>query len=77
MKIRKFKNTEFNLFLAGFWWLVRATYVVDGRLFGHFFGRWWGAVRIHINHVQLPYTVINMWGINVGGGINMCNVHGN
>ena len=26
-----------------------------------FFGRWWGAVRIHVSHVQLPYTVINMW----------------
>ena len=25
-----------------YWWLVRATYVVDGRFFGHFFGRWWG-----------------------------------
>ena len=22
-----------------------------------FFGRWWGAVRIHVRHVQLPYTV--------------------
>ena len=22
-----------------------------------FFGRWWGAVRIHVSHVQLPYTV--------------------
>ena len=26
-----------------------------------FFGRWWGAVRIHVSHVQLPYTVINVW----------------
>ena len=43
-----------------------------------FFGRWWGAVRIHVNHVQLPYTVINVWGINVcGGGINVCNIRGN
>ena len=24
-------------FLVTFWWLVRATYVVDGRFFGHFF----------------------------------------
>ena len=31
----------------------RATYVVDGRFFGHFFGRWRGAVRIHVSHVQL------------------------
>ena len=22
-----------------------------------FFGRWWGAVRIHVSHVQLPYMV--------------------
>ena len=26
-----------------------------------FFGRWWGAVRIHMSHVQLPYMVINVW----------------
>ena len=57
-------------FLVTFWWLVRATYVVDGRFFGHFFGgsselpmwltgcflvtffgRWRGAVRIHVSHV--------------------------
>ena len=22
-----------------------------------FFGRWWGAVHIHVSHVQLPYMV--------------------
>ena len=33
-----------------------------------FFGRWWGAVHIHISDVQLPYTVINMWGINMWWG---------
>ena len=26
-----------------------------------FFGRWWGAVRIHVSHIQLPYTVIYVW----------------
>ena len=32
----------------------RATYVVDGRFFSHFFfGRWRGAARIHVSHVQL------------------------
>ena len=48
----------------------RATYVVDGRFFGHFFWKVEGTVRIHVNscvaHVWLPYTVINVWG---GGGI--------
>ena len=48
----------------------RATYVVDGRFFGHFFWKVEGTVRIHVNsrvaHVWLPYTVINVWG---GGAI--------
>ena len=47
----------------------RATYVVDGRFFGHFFWKVEGTVRIHVNsrvaHVWLPYTVINVQG---GGG---------
>ena len=42
----------------------RATYVVDGRFFGHFFWKVEGTVRIHVNscvaHVWLPYTVINV-----------------
>ena len=33
-----------------------------------FLGRWMGAVRIHVSHVQLPYTVINVHGnMQVGG----------
>ena len=47
----------------------RATYLVDGRFFGHFFWKVEGTVRIHVNsrvaHVWLLYTVINVWG----GGI--------
>ena len=31
-----------------------------------FFGRWWGAVRIHVSHVQLQYTV----------HCTRCTVHG-
>ena len=46
----------------------RATYVVDGRFFGHFFWKVEGTVPIHVNsrvaHVWLPYTVINMLGGN-------------
>ena len=38
----------------------RATYVVDGLFFGHFFWMVEGTVRIHVSHVQLLYTVINM-----------------
>ena len=42
----------------------RATYVVDGRFFGHFFWKVVGTVRTHVNsrvaHVWLPYTVINV-----------------
>ena len=44
----------------------RATYVVDGRFFGHFFWKVGRAVCIHVSHVQLMYTVINMQG--AGGG---------
>ena len=44
----------------------RATYVVDGRFFGHFFWKVEGTVHTHVNsrvaHVWLPYTVINMSG---------------
>ena len=44
----------------------RATYVVDGRFFGHFFWKVEGTVHIHVNscvaQVWLLYTVINMWG---------------
>ena len=48
----------------------RATYVVDRRFFGQFFLKVEGTVCIHMSHVQLLYTVINMH-INmqgVGGG---------
>ena len=51
------------------WWLVRATYVVDGRFFCHYFWKVEGTVRIHVNshvaHVWLPYMVIN---VQDGGG---------
>ena len=47
----------------------RATYVVDGRLFAHYFWKVEGTVRTHVNsrvaHMWLPYTVIN---IQDGGG---------
>ena len=49
----------------------RATYVVDGRFFGHYFWKVEGTVRIHVNsrvaHVWLPCTVINVQD-GVGGG---------
>ena len=49
----------------------RATYVVDGQFFGHFFGKVVGAVRIHMSHMQLPYMVINVHGnMQGGGGLN-------
>ena len=42
----------------------RATYVVEGRFFGHFFWKVEGTVRIHVNshvaHVWLLYMVINV-----------------
>ena len=43
-----------------------------------FFGRWWGAMCIHVSHVQLLYTVIDMWRINVWRGHScVANVHSN
>ena len=33
-----------------------------------FFGSWWGAVRTHVSHVQLLYTVINVHCNMQGGG---------
>ena len=42
----------------------RATYVVDGRFFAHFFWKVEGTVRTHVisqvAHMWLPYTVINV-----------------
>ena len=42
----------------------RATYVVDGRFFGHFVWEVEETVRTHVNsrvaHLWLPYTVINV-----------------
>ena len=49
----------------------RATYVVDGRFFGHFFWKVVGTVRIQVSHVQLPHTVINVRSNMQGGrGLN-------
>ena len=44
-----------------YWWLVRATYVVDGWFFCHFFWKVVGSVRIHVSHIQLPYTCSHVW----------------
>ena len=56
-----FQSTTFVLLVAR-----RATYVVDGRFFGHFFWKVAGTVCIHVNsrvaHVWLPYTIINVQG---------------
>ena len=56
--------------LTHFWWLVKPTYVFDGRFFAHYFWKVEGTVRINVNshvaHVWLLYTVINMQD---GGGI--------
>ena len=42
---------EFPLNVWANWWLVRATYVVDGLFFGHFFWKVRRAVRIHGSNV--------------------------
>ena len=41
---------SFSIF--NFWWLVRATYVVDGLFLGDCFWKVVGTVRIHVSHVQ-------------------------
>ena len=43
-----------------YWWLVELPmWLTDGFLVT-FFGRWRGAVRIHVSHVQLTYMVTNV-----------------
>ena len=49
-----------NIILLYIWWLVRATYVVDGRFFAHFFWKVEGSSAhtresraAHVCHVQL------------------------
>ena len=54
--------------ICDYWWLIRATYVVDGRFFCHFFWKVVGTVRTHISHIQQLYTVINVHGNMQGGG---------
>ena len=61
-----FSFVDFHIEFSCFLFLVarRATYVVDGRFFGHFFWKVEGTERTHVNsrvaHVWLPYTVINV-----------------
>ena len=52
----------------------RATYVVDGRFFGHFFWKVEGTVHTHVSHVQLPYMVINVHSNMQGGGGTELNI---
>ena len=40
--------------------------MVDRQFSGHFFWKVEGTVCIHVSHVQLPYTVINMQDGNGG-----------
>ena len=42
--------------------------MVDGQFFGHFFRKVKGTMRIHVSHVHLPYTEINVHGNMQGGG---------
>ena len=64
-------NNIVGYFINSMFLLVarRATYVVDGRFFAHYFWKVEGTVRIHVNsrvaHVWLLYTVINLQD---GGG---------
>ena len=52
----------------------RATYVVDGRFFCHFFWKVEGTVRTHVNsrvaRMWLQFTVINVQ--DVGGDSELC-----
>ena len=50
--------------------------MVDGLFLGDFFWKVVGTVCIHVSHIQLPYTVINMWRINMWvEGAFMCSYH--
>ena len=68
---RKLQGVNYNdllglIYTPRFLVARRATYVVDGRFFAHYFWKVEGTVRIHVNsrvaHMWLPYTVINMLG---------------
>ena len=67
--IISYHQVSFNIFTSHLLVARRATYVVDGRFFGHFFWKVEWTVRTHVNsrvaHMWLPYTVINVQG---GGG---------
>ena len=68
-------NVSFNPWLVpvvskhdSYWWLVELPMWLTDGFSVTFFGRWWGAVRIHVSHLQLPYMVINMHSNMQGGG---------
>ena len=49
---------------------------LTGCFLGDFFLKVVGTVRIHVSHVQLPYTVINVRRINVWvEGAFTCSYH--
>ena len=53
------------------WQLVRGTYVVDGRFFGHLFWKVEGTVRTHIAHMWDLLTCggdIHVWKLLMCGG---------
>ena len=57
-----------------YWWLVELPMWLTDGFSVTFFGRWRGAVRIHMSHIQLPYTVINMHVNMQGRGGNELNI---
>ena len=72
-------NTEKNVIGGS---LELPMWLTDGFLVT-FFGRWWGAVHIHVSHVQLPYTVhrtrwthVWWWGQYMHTCVPTATVHG-
>ena len=58
--VNAMKSLQIDYSKKCYWWLVRATNVVDGQLFCHLFLKVEGTVHIHINSCAATYMVINM-----------------
>ena len=64
--------------LTGNWWLVELPMWLTDGFWVTFFGRWRGAVHIHMSHVQLTYMAINVHGncyYMVEGSPNVWAIH--
>ena len=73
-KIRILTGLNTKIFTY-YWWLVRATYVVDGRFFGHFFWKVVGSCA-HTCESHTRWTHVWWWGQYTHTCVPTATIHG-